>query len=92
MSHYGCSRCHLRYDDCTCIVSAMSMHKQPQGSTSGPKVVGYEPKIAKRCTCGHCGAIIEYLPIHERETGNTDEGTRIKGVNCPNCGTFRRTN
>lgn len=61
-------------------------------SQPAPKIIGYEPKISKKFTCSNCGAIVEYLPAHERYTGSTDEGTKIKGLDCPGCGEFHRTN
>lgn len=55
-------------------------------------VVGYEPKLLKRFTCPHCTAIVEYKPNEALPNGQTDEGKKIVGLNCPSCGTFYRTN
>lgn len=56
------------------------------------KVIGFDPKVLKTFTCYKCGAIVEYNPNEAVFTGYTDEGVRIKGLNCPNCGTLHRTN
>lgn len=55
-------------------------------------VIGYDTKVCKQFTCRDCGAIVEYKPNETQYTGNTDEGTKIKGLNCPACGSFHRTN
>ncbi len=55
-------------------------------------IVGQDDKVYKRFTCMNCGAIVQYVPNEEVYTGQTDEGCRIKGLNCPGCGHFRRTN
>lgn len=56
------------------------------------KVVGFDESKKLKFTCRACTAIVEYAPNEAKENGNTDEGTRIKGLNCPNCGLFHRTN
>ena len=56
------------------------------------KVIGFDEKVSKRFTCYECGAIVEYTPSEDKFTDRTDEGTKIKGLNCPNCGEFHRTN
>ena len=62
------------------------------------RVIGYNEKIFKKCTCHQCGAIIEYAPfeIDVAKNGDgsprTEEGTTIMGLNCPNCRNFIRTN
>lgn len=62
------------------------------------KVLGFNEKLNKRVTCYSCTAIVEYKPNEEIPLvmGNghqaTDEGRKIVGLNCPNCGTFLRTN
>lgn len=56
------------------------------------KVVGWSHEVYKQFTCWHCAAIVEYTPSEDKFTDHTDEGTRIKGLNCPNCGEFHRTN
>ena len=55
-------------------------------------IIGYDPKVKKQFTCYHCGAIVEYSPNEDKYTDRTDEGTKIKGLNCPGCGEFHRTN
>ena len=55
-------------------------------------VVGYDERLKKRFTCRMCAAIVEYLPTEEVETSDTDEGVRIRGLVCPGCGKFHRTN
>lgn len=57
-----------------------------------PKVIGFDEKVNKRFTCYECGAIVEYKPNEVVTTNRTDEGAKIKGLNCPNCGEFHRTN
>lgn len=59
---------------------------------SGPRIVGTDPRIKKRCTCYNCGSVIEYLPKHIRDTCRKDEGEIIRGLDCPGCGNFIRTN
>lgn len=56
------------------------------------KVVGFDEKVMKRFTCSECGAIVEYAPTEDKFTNRTDEGAKIKGLHCPNCGNFHRTN
>jgi transcription initiation factor IIE alpha subunit len=56
------------------------------------KVIGYDQKVFKKFTCPECGAIVEYAPKEDQFTDKTDEGTKIKGLNCPGCGAFHRTN
>jgi transcription initiation factor IIE alpha subunit len=56
------------------------------------KVIGFEEKVYKKFTCGDCGAIVQYTPKEDQFTDITDEGCRICGLNCPNCGEFHRTN
>lgn len=61
------------------------------------KVIGYEPKVMRKCTCRECAAIVEYAPNEEvwelMENGQfrTDEGSKIAGLKCPGCGEFIRT-
>jgi hypothetical protein len=56
------------------------------------KVVGYDSTIAKRITCGNCGAINEYLPTDVRELYRGRDysgcGEGRDGFNCGNdsCG------
>jgi RNase P subunit RPR2 len=56
------------------------------------KVIRFDSKLMKQFTCYDCCAIIEYAPNEDKFTDRTDEGSKIKGLNCPNCGTFHRTN
>ena len=56
------------------------------------KIIGYDPKVLQRFTCSNCGAIVEYAPNEVQTTNKTDEGTPIKGLICPGCHTFNRTN
>lgn len=62
------------------------------------KVIGYEPKLLKKCVCSNCTAIIEYTPneakpkFYDNGKAATDEGRAIIGLYCPNCGDFIRTN
>lgn len=63
------------------------------------KIIGFDEKVYKRFTCCECAAIVEYTPneITPLYGGGlrhplTDEGTIIRGLNCPNCGKFHRTN
>jgi transcription initiation factor IIE alpha subunit len=56
------------------------------------KVIGFDEKVYKRFTCYHCGAIVQYAPNEDKFTDKTDEGTKIKGLDCPNCNEFHRTN
>lgn len=56
------------------------------------KVIGFDKQVMKRFTCGSCGAIVEYAPKEDKYTNRTDEGTKIKGLFCPNCDMFHRTN
>lgn len=56
------------------------------------KVIGYDEKIFKKFTCSECGAIVEYAPNEDQYTDKKDEGQQIKGLKCPGCGAFHRTN
>lgn len=56
------------------------------------KVIGFDESIFKKFTCRHCGAIVQYAPNEELYTDRTDEGCKIRGLHCPNCGGFHRTN
>lgn len=56
------------------------------------KVIGYDSQLNKKFTCSNCTAIVEYAPFEDRYTDRKDEGTTIKGLYCPNCGEFHRTN
>lgn len=62
------------------------------------KVIGFDETKYHRFTCYNCAAIVEYTPneivgkCYDSGLPATDEGTRIKGLKCPNCGDFHRTN
>lgn len=62
------------------------------------KIIGYDEKILKKFTCSECGAIVQYAPNEVVPKLNgfgeiaTDEGRVIKGLTCPSCGEFYRTN
>jgi hypothetical protein len=43
------------------------------------KIIGYNETKAKRFTCYHCAAIVEYMPNEPKYDGRTDESTKIKG-------------
>jgi transcription initiation factor IIE alpha subunit len=55
-------------------------------------VIGFDETKYKKFTCYACGAIVRYALLEDKYTDRTDEGTRIRGLNCPNCLTFHRTN
>lgn len=55
-------------------------------------IIGYDESKKKKFTCYSCGAIVEYWPNEDKPTNRTDEGTTIKGLHCPGCNTFHRTN
>lgn len=53
------------------------------------KVIGFNPKLMKQCTCKKCAAIIEYSPHELKEHVERDYGGGCDVVNvllCPNCG------
>lgn len=56
------------------------------------KVIGFDESLLKKFTCHECTAIVQYVPQEDGYTDRTDEGTNIRGLNCPNCNTFHRTN
>ena len=56
------------------------------------KVIGFDPKVMQQFTCRDCGAIVEYAPNESKWNNQTDEGCKIYGLKCPNCGEFHRTN
>lgn len=56
------------------------------------EVIGYDEKVYKQVTCYECCAIVKYAPKEADWNGETDEGTKIEGLNCPGCGAFIRTN
>lgn len=56
------------------------------------KVIGFDEKVMKKFTCWGCGAIVEYAPNEDKYTDKTDYGCKIRGLCCPNCGKFHRTN
>lgn len=56
------------------------------------KVIGYDESVYKKFTCRNCGAIVQYAPSEDQYTDRTDEGQKIKGLHCPGCAAFHRTN
>ena len=62
------------------------------------KILGFDQRLNKKFTCHNCTAIVEYAPsevvnlICPDGRPATDEGCRIVGLKCPNCGEFHRTN
>lgn len=53
------------------------------------EVIGNDKKVSKKCTCGHCGARLQYLPLDVKKY----EGKDISGgpdgrewIVCPKCG------
>lgn len=56
------------------------------------KIIGYESKLLRQVTCRECTAIIEYKPNEPVYNGQIDEHTKIKGLYCPECSEFIRTN
>lgn len=55
-------------------------------------IIGFDDTKYKKFTCHYCCAIVTYTILEIKPTGQTDEGTRIEGLNCPNCLKFHRTN
>jgi RNase P subunit RPR2 len=55
-------------------------------------VIGHDASKMKQFTCYQCTAIVQYAPKEDVYTDRTDEGTKIRGLYCPECGTFHRTN
>ena len=56
------------------------------------KVIGFDESVYKKFVCSGCAAIVQYAPNEDKYTDRADEGTQIKGLKCPNCGNFHRTN
>ena len=53
------------------------------------KVVGQDEKAAKRCTCGECGAIVEYMKREVQTYSGRDMSGGPDGrewIVCPQCG------
>lgn len=57
-----------------------------------PSVIGFTENRYKKIVCWHCEAIVQYEKTEPKWNGETDEGTKILGFNCPNCGDWIRTN
>jgi RNase P subunit RPR2 len=55
-------------------------------------IIGYCETVYKKFTCYNCGAIVQYTNNEVRDTTRKDEGVTIKGLICPECGDFHRTN
>lgn len=54
-----------------------------------PTVVGFEEQLKKRCTCGKCTAIVEYIPREVESASSMDYGGFTDTywfIHCPNCG------
>lgn len=53
------------------------------------KVIGFNPKLMKQCTCRKCAAIIEYSlteVVELKEFDYTGGYDLVKTLLCPNCG------
>jgi hypothetical protein len=55
-------------------------------------VIGIDESKFKKFTCYNCCSIVQYKPSEDVFTDRTDEGTKIRGLSCPACSTFHRTN
>ena len=58
------------------------------------KVIGYDDdeSVYKKFTCRECGAVVQYAPREDQYTDRLVAGQKIKGLNCPGCKEFHRTN
>jgi transcription initiation factor IIE alpha subunit len=56
------------------------------------KVISYDEAVYKKFTCSNCGDIVQYTPFEDKFIGKRDEGIEIKGLHCPGCRSFHRTN
>lgn len=59
------------------------------GSNNMAKVIGYDKKAVKRCTCEECGARIEYVKADVKEYHGRDISGGPDGytfIVCPGCG------
>ena len=56
------------------------------------KVIGFNESKFKKFTCQGCYAVVQYTPVEDKYTDRTNGGMKIKGLYCPNCGSFHRTN
>ncbi len=53
------------------------------------KVIGFDPKLMKQCTCRNCAAIIEYSLTEVKkhiEHDYDDDSEIVYTITCPNCG------
>ena len=53
------------------------------------RVIGQDDSVAKRVTCRHCGAILEYTPhdLQEQQTRDISGSADIEFyLKCPQCG------
>ena len=53
------------------------------------KVIGFDPKLMKQCTCRNCAAIIEYSLTEVKKHIHHDYGggsEMVYTITCPNCG------
>lgn len=55
-------------------------------------VIGVDETKFKKFTCSECCSIVQYAPYEDKFTDRKDEGTKIKGLYCPKCNAFHRTN
>lgn len=55
-------------------------------------ILGYDESVYKKFTCRECGAIVQYKPNENLWTELKNEGTYIRGLRCPGCNVFHRTN
>lgn len=56
------------------------------------KVIGIDESKYKRFTCSECCSTVRYAPNEAKWNGRRDNGREIRGLNCPACGVFHRTN
>ena len=56
------------------------------------QVIGFDETKVKKFTCNNCGAIVRYNKSEEQYLDLVDNGENIRGLYCPNCGEFTRTN
>lgn len=77
---------------CVCILLFGMERTGVVGETIMATVIGYEESVYKKFTCSNCAAIVKYTPSEDQFTTRTDEGRKIRGLKCPGCGQFHRTN
>ena len=49
--------------------------------------IGPDPKVVKKVTCGHCGAILEYVPrdVMSKNVSCMGDNDVAHYIICPNC-------